>query len=138
MTQLAIAEEVGVQVTYGLGGIAEGRFSRDAVTGKSARELIRRVVECPQTPGPAARTARVLSDVLRRKGVIDAELVHSSSDGAQGQPIRLDDVVVKERNRSFEVDGPEAPDSDEFTIRISESYRGGASCSSEARCGADC
>jgi len=80
----------------------------------------------------------VRSDVLRRKGVIDAELVPDSGEGAQGQPIRLDDVVLKERNRSFEVDGPEAPESDELTIRISETYSGGASCSSEARCGADC
>jgi hypothetical protein len=137
-TQLASAAEVGVHVTYGLGGIAEGRFARDVVAGKSARELIRTVVESPQAPGPAARTARVLCDVLRRKGVIDAELAHSSSDGAQGRPIRLDDVVLKERHPDFEVDGPETPESDEFTIRISESYRGGSPCSTETRCGADC
>ena len=96
-TELSIAGEVGVHVTYGLGGVAEGRFSRDAVAGKSARELIRSVVQCDQAPGPAARTAKVLGDVMRRKGALDVELVDASSDGEQGQPIRLDDVVLKER-----------------------------------------
>ena len=137
-TELSIAGEVGVHVTYGLGGVAEGRFSRDAVAGKSARELIRSVVQCEQAPGPAARTAKVLGDVIRRKRALDVELVDAPNDGAQGQPIRLDDVVLKERNQRIELDGPETPESDEFTIRISESYRGGSSCSSKAHSGSGC
>ena len=109
--------QVTVGVTYGLGASCGGRFARRTVEGLSARQLVNRVIECHQARGPAARTAVVVGEVLSSPRQLDVELVRGS--GTAGQPIALDDVVVH---------GPgegEKADTDEYTIMISESYRGG-------------
>ena len=108
---------VTVGVAYGLGSECGGRFARRTVEGLSARQLVSRVIECRQARGPAARTATVVGEVLRSSREVDVELVQGSS--TTGQPIALDDVVVHGPG------GDEKADTDEYTIMISENYRGG-------------
>ncbi len=109
--------QVAVGVIYGLGASCGARFARRTVEGLSAAQLARRVTECPQARGPAQRTAAVVGDVLRSSRQVDVELVRGAS-GA-GEPIGLDDVVIG---------GPgsgQKEDTGEFTLMISEAYRGG-------------
>ncbi|MBW2282842.1 MAG: hypothetical protein JRG76_01940 [Deltaproteobacteria bacterium] len=109
--------EVTIGVAYGLGASCGGRFARRTVEGLSARQLVNRVIECRQVRGPASRTAAVVGEVLRSTRQIDIEVVQGSS--ATGQPISLDDTVVHGPG------GDQKSDTDEYTIMISESYRGG-------------
>ena len=116
-----IAEgDVEVSVCYGLGASCVGRFPHRLVGGLPAREVVQKVLESPQPTESAARTARVLSRVVRSGRPIDVELSNAPEDGTNpGRPIALDDVVVPEsRNDS-------APQSDKVTVFLSEAYRGG-------------
>ena len=125
MTTLSAPErntEVGFNVIYGIGAACYGRLQRESISGLSTRELIARVAEHPQAAGPASRTATVLMEVLRSGRPVDVELVHSASANAEGEPIGLDDPVSL--REAADVGGSGA-ESDELTIRISESYQGG-------------
>ncbi len=110
------SNQVAVSVSYGVGESCSGRFARRTVAGLTARQLVKRVVECRQPRGTASRTATVLGDVLRSSRLIDVEIARGSNATA-GTPIALDDVVLR---------GDEKSDQDEFTILVSENYRGGA------------
>jgi hypothetical protein len=118
-------KEIDVRVTYGLGGSVFGQFPRHRVAGMSARELIQLVIDGPQPPGSAARTAKVLADVLRTQRMIDAELTRAAGGQADGDPISLDQVVVKEEDVEEQRESPVIQDTEEVTIRLSEAYRGG-------------
>jgi len=116
--------KVRLEVGYGLGGAATGEFPRHQVAGMPARDVIQRVLEMPQQPGPASRTAKVLADALRTMRQIDAELVNASSGKAQGEPIGLDDVVIT-CDDDQKQEGSVGQETEEVSIRCSESYRGG-------------
>jgi hypothetical protein len=126
-------KRIDVRVTYGLGGSVFGQFPRDEVAGKSASDLINLVLGRPQPPGSATRTAKVLEDVLRTERAIDAELTRASSGEADGEPIGLDQVVVKEDDGEEQRENQVTQESDEFTIRLSEAYRGGTRWQAERR-----
>jgi hypothetical protein len=129
---------IDVRVFYGLGESVFGRFPRDEIAGFSARDLVNLVIEGPHAPGAATRTAKVLADVLQTERVIDAELFRAAASatgatgatGAAGEtdgaPISLDDVVVREGEKGEgEEQHENSVKSEEITIRLSESYRGG-------------
>jgi hypothetical protein len=97
-----------------------GRFERGAVEGLSARDLLARVVRCRQQSEAAGRTAAVLAGVLREARRVDVELERGGSPGT-GRPILLDDVVVHARGA-----GETSNEQDDYSILVSESYRGGA------------
>ena len=118
-------KRVDVRVTYGLGGSVFGQFPRDTVAGISARDLINLVLDGPQPAGSATRTAKVLADVLCTERAIDAELTRASSGEADGEPISLDQVVVKEEGGEEQRESRVIQESEEVTIRLSEAYRGG-------------
>ena len=118
-------KKIDVRVTYGLGGSVFGQFPSNTVAGISARNLIKLVIDGPQPPGSATRTAKVLADVLRTERAIDAELTRASSGEADGEPISLDQVVVAEEDGEEQRESPVIQKSDEITIRLSEAYRGG-------------
>ena len=126
-------KRIDVRVTYGLGGSVFGQFPRDEVAGKSASDLIGLVLGRPQTLGSAARTAKVLSDVLSTERAIDAELTRASRGEADGEPISLDQVVVKEEEGEEQRDSHLTQETDEVTIRLSEAYRGGMGWQAERR-----
>jgi hypothetical protein len=126
--------EIDVRVDYGIGGSVFGRFPRDEVAGISARDLIGLVLSGPQLPGSATRTAKVLADVLLTERAIDAELTRASTGEAGGEAISLDHVVVKEDDGEQERESSGTQDLDEVTIRLSESYRGGATRWQTERC----
>ena len=115
-----ISAQVAVNVSYGLGASCEGHFSRKAVEGLSARQLLQRVVECRQPDEPAARTALVLEKVLRSRRQLDVELVRGGASGP-GRPMVLDDAVVSAPSA-----GDTGTEQDDYSILVSESYRGGA------------
>jgi hypothetical protein len=117
--------DVALKVQYGLGAEVGGRFVLDEISGLSARALILRVCARPQPPGPSARTAAVLSEVLRTSREIDAELTRASNRASEGQPISLDDVVFDgdQGGRNGVLGEVE---SDEVCVRISEAFTGGA------------
>jgi hypothetical protein len=119
------ARKVDVRVSYGLGKEMFGRFPREEIAGLSARDLIDRVISGPQEPGSAARTAKVLADVLATQRSIDAELTRASSGDADGEPISLDQVIVTEEGGEEQRESPVVQESDQITIRLSESYVGG-------------
>jgi hypothetical protein len=118
-------KKIDVRVTYGLGGSVFGQFPRDEVAGKSASDLVHLVLGRPQPSGSATRTAKVLEDVLRTERAIDAELTRTSSGEADGEPIGLHQVVVKEEDGEEQRDSHVTQETDEVTIRLSEAYRGG-------------
>ena len=126
-------KRVDVQVTYGLGGSVLGQFPREEVAGKSASDLINLVLSRPQRPGSAARTAKVLEDVLRTERAIDAELTRAAGGEADGEPISLDQIVVKEDEDEEQRDSSVTQELEEVTIRLSEAYRGGARWQSDRR-----
>jgi hypothetical protein len=126
-------KRVDVRVTYGLGGSVFGQFPHDRVAGMSALDLINLVLDGPQPPGPATRTAKVLADVLRTERAIDAELTRATSGEADGEPVSLDQVVVKEEDGEEQRDNSVTQESDEVTIRLSEAYRGGTRWQAERR-----
>jgi hypothetical protein len=107
---------------YGIGAFAEGRFTPESIRGLSARDLIARVAETPQTPGPAARTAAVLANAVRTSRQIDVELAANAAgdEPREGTPLALDDVVVPEGSdeRSESI-------SDTVHLSCSEPYVGG-------------
>lgn len=116
-----ISAQVAVNVSYGVGASCEGHFAREAVEGLSARQLLERVVECRQADEPAARTAVVLGEVLRSSRQIDVELIRGGGAAGPGRPIVLDDAVVR-----APTGGDTGTEQDDYTILVSESYRGGA------------
>jgi hypothetical protein len=117
--------KVRLDIGYGLGGAATGEFPRHQVAGKSAREVIQSVVELPQQPGPASRTAKVLADAIRTMRQIDAELINVASGKAHGEPIGLDDVVITCDDDQKQDESTTGQECEEIKIRCSESYRGG-------------
>jgi len=123
--QKRIARKVRVGVGYGMGGSAFGEFSRDEIAGKSVAEVIQGVVDRPQVPGSAARTAKVLADALRTTREIDAELTRASSGRAEGRPVGLDQVVIGHEDGGERDESVVIQETEEITIRLSESYRGG-------------
>lgn len=123
------ARKVRCEVAYGMGGSAFAEFPREEIAGQSAIELIRRVAGRPQQSESAARTARILEEAIRTAREIDAELIKSSRNSADGEPIGLDQVVVA-REEGAEQDERVAVEETEWVnLRVSESYRGGG-----ARC----
>jgi hypothetical protein len=126
-------KRIDVRVTYGLGASVFGQFPRDEIAGKSASDLINLVLGQPQPLGSATRTAKVLTDVLRTERAIDAELTRASSGEADGEPISLDQVVVKEEEGEEQRESHVTQESDEVTIRLSEAYRGGTRWQAERR-----
>jgi hypothetical protein len=126
-------KSIDVRVTYGLGGSVFGQFPRDEIAGRSASDLIDLVLRRPQPPGSAERTRKVLADVLRAERAIDAELTRASRGEADGEPISLDQVVVKEEDAEEERENSVTQESDEVTIRLSEAYRGGTRWQAERR-----
>jgi hypothetical protein len=119
------AQRVRVGVTYGMGGSAFAEFPRDEIAGKSAAELIAKVISRPQPSESAARTARVLQEAMRTAREIDAELIRSSRNRADGEPIGLDQVVVAREEGVEQGEGVAVQETEEVTFRVSESYRGG-------------
>jgi hypothetical protein len=131
----AAKKRIDVRVTYGLGGSVFGQFPRDDVAGKSASDLIHLVLGRPQPSGSAKRTAKVLEDVLRTERAIDAELSRASGGEAEtdGEPIGLDQVVVKEDQGEEQRENHVTQETEEVTIRLSEAYRGGTRWQTERR-----
>jgi len=117
--------KVRLEIGYGLGGAATGELPRHQVAGKSARQVIQSVVELPQQSGPASRTAKVLGDAMRTMRQIDAELLNASRGKAHGEPIGLDDVVITCDDDQKQDESGVGQETEEVTIRCSESYRGG-------------
>ena len=117
--------KVRCEIGYGMGGSAIGELPRDQIAGKSAREVIQSVVALPQQPGPASRTAKVLSDALQTVRQIDAELIRASTGKADGEPIGLDEVVITRDDDQRQDESVVGPECEEIKIRVSESYCGG-------------
>ncbi len=111
--------QVDVRFAYGVGESCGASFPRRAVKGLTARQLLARVIESPQPPGPAARTAVVLASVLQSHRTVDAELINGAPQGP-GHPIALDDVIIRGRSKE---NGQREQET--YTIMISESYEGG-------------
>ena len=116
---------VTLDVAYGIGGSAVGVLPRDQIAGKTAREVIQSVIELPQQPGSASRTAKVLAAALQTMRQIDAELIKASTGKAGGEPIGLDQVVIPSDDDQRQDESIVGPECDEIAIRVSESYCGG-------------
>jgi len=123
------ARKVRCVVAYGMGGSAFAEFPREEIVGQSAIELIRRVAGHPQQSESAARTARVLQEAMRTAREIDAELIRSSRNSADGEAISLDQVVVGREEGAEQDERVAVQETEEVYLRVSESYRGGG-----ARC----
>ncbi|MBI4718248.1 MAG: hypothetical protein HY763_10615 [Planctomycetes bacterium] len=117
-----IAEaDLEVSVCYGLGASCVARFSRSIVVGLPARDLVQMVLDTPQSTEPAARTARVLGDVVRSARAIDVEVAAGATEMAgPGRPITFDDIVLPGAPPR-----DAAPLPDKLTVLVSEAYRGG-------------
>ena len=115
------ADEIMVEVTYGIGTSCVGRFDRAEVAEMPARALLERVAGSPQEPGRASRAAQVLAQVLRSERVLDAELMEGE---ARRRPITLREKLLRSPGGA----GERGADRDRLSIRISESYVGGALC----------
>lgn len=92
----------------------------EEVVGATAREMVMRVAQTPQTSDPARRTARILRDAVAHRA-LDYEVVRG--DGAEasqvGEPIGPDEVVVPVARDL------EAPRTRHLTLRASEHFVGG-------------
>ena len=120
------SRKVKVAVDYGMGGSLSALFARDALEGESALEVLKRVLDTPQAPGSASRTARVVAEALKTLREIDLELVKASGGKAEGEPIGFDHVVVAREEEGKEQDeNAVGLQQEEIRIRLSESYRGG-------------
>jgi hypothetical protein len=119
------ARKVRVGVGYGMGGSAFAEFRREEIAGKSALDVITRVLGRPQPSESATRTAKVLAEALKTTRAIDAELIRASRDKADGKPISLDQVVVDHEEAEGEDESVVMQEIEEVTLRVSESYRGG-------------
>ena len=117
------SRKMRVSAEYGIGGSCSALFLRDELEGKSALEVLRRVIGSPQSPGSASRTARVVSEALNTMREIDVELLGAGGK-AEGEPIGLDHVIVKDDGEEIEENAAELQQ-EEIRIRLSESYRGG-------------
>ena len=113
-----------VGVEYGIGGQFSALFSRDDLKGKTALDVLRALVDSPQSPGSEARTARVVGEALSTLREIDVELLESQGGKAEGEPIGLDHVIVKDDGEEIE-ESSVGQQQEEIRIRLSESYRGG-------------
>ncbi len=118
------SRKMRVGVEYGIGGSHSALFSRDDLAGKTALEVLRRVIDSPQSPGSETRTARVVADALSTMREIDLELVASVGGKAEGEPIGLDHVIVADDGGEIE-ENAAGQQQEEIRIRLSESYRGG-------------
>ena len=117
---------VNTIVCYGIGGTTcSGRYPREAIEGLTARQLLGRVADTPQSPGPSARTAAVLREALLCSREIDVELARQAYTRGvhQGTPILLTDVVVPKTAGNPE--RQETVNDETVTLLVSESYRGG-------------
>jgi hypothetical protein len=117
---------IDVIVTYGIGASCRARFDREKIAGKSAREIIEQVIYCPRPPGPEARTAKVLTEVLGEGRELDVEVVDGPSDGAAvGRPITLDHVVIPRGDGTSGTHHQSQCTT--LTLQVSENFRGGVS-----------
>jgi hypothetical protein len=108
-----------------MGGSASADLSVEEVAGKTAREFLKQVVGHPQSSETAARTARLIEQVLQTMKAIDAEVIPASGNRADGIPISLDDVLVEGEEGEGQDESVVARGTEEITIRLSEAYRGG-------------
>jgi len=116
-----------VGVDYGMGGSVSGVFPRDELAGKPAGEVIQRVLDHPQTPGTAGRTAKVLGDAIRTGRAIDLELTRNASRRSEGEPISFDHILVPREQDAEQSEGGLVQETEEIAMRLSESYCGGDS-----------
>jgi hypothetical protein len=121
--------KISCGIDYGVGGSAFAELPREQVVGRSALEIIKRVIGHPQLSDTASRTAKVIEEALRTKRMIDAELTRAARNKADGEPIRLDQVLVESEEGEEQDESVVVRETDEITIRLSEAYRGG-----DARC----
>ena len=123
--QKRITRKVRVEADYGVGGSVSGVFPRDELVGKPAGEVLRRVVDSPQEPGAAERTAQVLKDALRTKREIDLELTKNASRRSEGQPITFERILVPREGDAEQGERGLVEETEEIKMRLSESYCGG-------------
>ena len=116
---------IEIVVAYGIGASCRARFDLEKIEGKSAREIIVAVIYYPHPPGPEARTAKVLTEVLREGRELDVEVVDGPSDGAAvGRPITLEHVLVPQGDATSRTSQSQ---STTLSVQVSENFKGGAS-----------
>lgn len=125
--QRRIERKVRVDVDYGMGGSVSGVFSRDELAGKPAGEVIQRVLDHPQALGTAARTAKVLRDAIQTGRAIDLELTRNESRRSEGAPITFERILVPREEEAGQGEKGLVQETEEITMRLSESYCGGDS-----------
>ena len=123
--QQKIKRSTKVGVDYGAGGSVSAIFPRDELVGKPASDVIWRVLDAPQTPGRAERTAKVLRDAMRAKRAIDVEVIKAATRRSEGEPITFNQVLVPGEKDVEEGESGLVRETEEITIRLSESYCGG-------------
>jgi hypothetical protein len=109
-----------------MGGSAFAELPYEQVAGKTARAILKQVVVHPQSSGTAARTARLIDEVLKTMKAIDAELPKKSGSRAEGIPISLDQILIEGEEGEGQDESVVARGTEEITIRLSEAYCGGA------------
>jgi hypothetical protein len=119
------ARKIKWGLTYGMGGTAFAELPLEQVAGKSALEVIKRILDHPQSSESAARTARVLEEALQTARTIDAELIRASRNKADGTPITFDQVIVDCEECEEQGESVAVQETEEINIRLSEAYRGG-------------
>ena len=110
---------------YGMGGTVSGEFPRDELVGKPASEVIQRVLDHPQRPGMAERTAKIVRDAIRTCRAIDLELTKVGSHRSEGEPITFERVLVPHEKDVEEGESNLVQKTEEINLRLSESYCGG-------------
>jgi len=112
-------ERVLTRVLYGIGGACVAELPVEEVESKSVREIILRVAEEPQRPGPAERTAKVLKEVIQSGGraLYVERTAGPAADPGTGEPLVLDHPVPPSKQREQRARTLE--------IFASEPFRGG-------------
>lgn len=106
-------------VQYGMGAECTATLPDAEVNGKSAREVVTTVANTPQDTELAQGTAEVLKEIIGKRRLIDVEVArHPDNGGRAGEPIEMDDIVIKKGDEQI-------PESGLLTLRLSEPYVGG-------------
>lgn len=115
-----VAQDLKVNVTYGMGATCRARLPRQTAMGLSARQLIDVVSRRVDGNGTEHRVARVLSEVLTRGQGIDIQVSkRPGRPDTQDRPIRPDQPVVTPEDDA-------GPDVEEIDMHVSEAYVGGS------------
>ncbi len=113
-------KQIDTELRYGMGAVCKASLPESKIRNVTARNVIMAITSSPQSSETARRTARVVTEAIRRGRSMDVEVYEGAeSDEVTGRPVELGDVVIPDRN------GEQDTETERLALQVTEPYVGG-------------